>query len=172
MTMYVCLFVCALVHSDLAQLHKHLTLISMNLYRYEFQCADVYVGRTMTRRSACSEMDGKDLDFLARQHVDCGTNQALLSFKLVRDGCNGKDLRYEFTCGELRPDKIVAKTPPCLIDQAYHSGTMVTNSTVEFTGVDCQQKCAALASCNFWDWQGGDISSGDTFSLAMCVRMC
>ena len=44
-------------------------------------------------------MHGKTLEFLDRQHVNCGNNKALTSFKVVRDGCSGNNMRYEFKCG-------------------------------------------------------------------------
>ena len=43
--------------------------------------------------------------------------------------------------------------PSCLTKKAYHGGTMVTEFT-QSSGLDCQQKCAALLTCNFWDWDG------------------
>ena len=50
----------------------------------------------------------------------------------------------------------VCAGPACLTKKAYPGGTMV-NGYTEFTqssALDCQQKCAALLTCNFWDWDG------------------
>ena len=99
-------------------------------------------------------MDQKDVEFLAGQHVECSTNQALLSFKLVRDGCDGEDMRYEFKCGNVHPQELNTTNPACLIHKAYHSGAMVNSSAGGSSAKDCQQKCAALSTCNFWDWDG------------------
>jgi len=59
-------------------------------------------------------MYGKYLEYLDRQTVDCGENEALVSFRLVSTGCSSYDRRYEFVCAAITQGG--ASGPTCTCD--------------------------------------------------------
>jgi len=82
--------------------------------RYEFKCSNVRLtGTATTKRATCTQMDGENLQYLDRQRVVCGSNQALLSFRLIRTGCSKRHMRYEFKCGNLQLGKATTKHIGC-----------------------------------------------------------
>jgi hypothetical protein len=82
--------------------------------RYEYQCGNVQWVTTRTKQSSCSTMYGKYLEYLDRQTVDCGENEALVSFRLVSTGCSSYDRRYEFVCAAITQGG--ASGPTCTCD--------------------------------------------------------
>jgi len=50
------------------------------------------------RASACSDLKEHTLQNLDRQKVECVAGEAIISFHLTADGCDGNDMRYEYDC--------------------------------------------------------------------------
>merc|ERR1719181_1745338 len=83
---------------------------SGNDMRYKYTCAKAQLGDLSTEQTFCNKMDSKKLQYLDRQDVKCGDGKLLAGFKVVRSGCSGKDMRYEFQCGT--PARLLEPQPP------------------------------------------------------------
>jgi hypothetical protein len=71
--------------------------------RYKFKCKSITgaSGSRSTRHTSCQDADGKQIEYLDRQNVQCKKNEVLSSFKFTRSGCSGIKMRYEFKCIKL-----------------------------------------------------------------------
>jgi hypothetical protein len=86
--------------------------------RYKLECAPL-VGSTFAFHAAtasneltgCARMDGQKLEYLDRQNLQCPDGKVLNSFRVVRDGCGGEDMRYSFVCIAVPPPPTPAPTP-------------------------------------------------------------
>jgi len=50
------------------------------------------------RSSECSDLKEQTLEFLDRQNVECGADEAISSFLLTADDCSNNDMHYEYGC--------------------------------------------------------------------------
>merc|ERR1719446_1005225 len=66
--------------------------------KYEYECATVATTGTATRSTGCNQMHGKELQYLDRHNVQCEAGEVMASFKVVRTGCSGDDMKYEYEC--------------------------------------------------------------------------
>lgn len=69
--------------------------------QYKFTCGAAKFDKVNTRSTACAVLREKDAQYLDRQNVKCASDEVLTGFKVVRGGCDGKDMRYSYTCGKL-----------------------------------------------------------------------
>lgn len=61
-------------------------------------------GEEITKRTKCSPMRHKTLEYLDRQSVECGNKQALNAVKVISTGCSGDNLRFEYKCLTVKPE--------------------------------------------------------------------
>jgi len=76
-------------------------------FKYEFRCATVGgagLGQETVRHTACAHLDQQKADYLDRQDVDCHNGEVITAFTVVKTGCSGEDMRYEYKCAAILSD--------------------------------------------------------------------
>merc|ERR1719502_1618834 len=89
-----------------------------NDMRYKYECASL-VGMTSAfalatssnEQTGCNTMDSEKLQYLDRQNLQCPDGKLMTSFRVVRTGCGGQDMRYAFSCAAVPPPPTPAPTP-------------------------------------------------------------
>lgn len=65
--------------------------------RFTNECAPT-PGSITTGETGCGAMDGKNLEYLDRHAVACGSGQSLAAFGVKRSGCSGNLMRISYEC--------------------------------------------------------------------------
>lgn len=81
-----------------------LHLLQMQAQRHDHhhvhhnQKVDVEAEGIRAVETPCNEIDGKQVQYLDRHAVNCGSAQALVSFGMTRQGCSGINQHYSYAC--------------------------------------------------------------------------
>jgi len=65
------------------------------------------------KMTPCSTMDHKRLEYLDRHTLECDVGEALVSFRVVREGCSGNDMRYKYHCAPVAMSSESIKMTNC-----------------------------------------------------------
>ena len=71
--------------------------------RYKIICAGVALGPETQKYSGCQDLDGKNAEHLDRQNPTCSSSQFMTKFLVVRTGCSGIQMQYQFSCAAAAP---------------------------------------------------------------------